>query len=265
MGKPKSRLCKIGEKTLTGEANKKDKEVEVPAKTFVAFFIGGAADKKPYYGQGPTELVNFARNLFLLKLESLGFDQSDLRSKFTHHIGYDDAKGEEDIKSSVLNKIEDKDNTYIYLIGHSLGGWNAAHLSSYLMDEGYKVEYLVTLDPVGEGILVGMFSDIYWGEPKPKYAEKNWINIRAKFTSGNLDVSDKVADFGEQWNITSGPAINEILNIHHANADAMFSAVLSGGRSALDVISANISKKISLKANADKECNNGKSPDIDLS
>ncbi|MDW5418819.1 hypothetical protein R6242_19810 [Iodobacter sp. CM08] len=264
MGKSQSSLCKVGEKTLTGDANKKDKEIEVPSKSFIAFFIGGAADKKSYYGQGPTALVNYARLSFVYKMESLGFDKGDLRSKFTHHIGYDDAKGEEDVKSSILNKIEDKDNTYIYLIGHSLGAWNAAHLSSYLMDEGYKVEYLVTLDPVGEGILVGMFSDIYWGKPEPKYAEKNWINIRAEFTSGDLDVSDKVADFGEQWNIKSGPNINETLNIHHANADLMFGTVLSSGRSALDFISANISKKVKVKNIADKKCNDEEKPNIEF-
>lgn len=68
------------------------------------------------------------------------------------------------------------------------------------MEKGYKVKALVTLDPVGEGMMVWLGSDIYLSKPTPK--AEFWINVRAD--AKKPDSSDGVADFGERW-IPQGP------------------------------------------------------------
>lgn len=95
---------------------------------------------------------------------------------------------------------------------------------------------LVTLDPVGEGFLVWLGSDIYFSEPEPK--AKNWINIRAAPSSP--DASDDVADFGERWIVTSGPNVNETIDEHHRFADKIFLKKLSDKKSAFDHVKESI-------------------------
>jgi hypothetical protein len=89
---------------------------------------------------------------------------------------------------------------------------------------------LITLDPVGDGTLVYVGSQIYLTKPTPK--AKFWINI--KTTPTNTDSSDDVAQFGEQWKVTSGPDINATVNIHHYNAVGIFTAIIANGKSAED-------------------------------
>jgi pimeloyl-ACP methyl ester carboxylesterase len=181
----------------------------------VAFFIGGAADKESYYFQGPYKNIEEAKKYFdpqVAGLAELGLYES-------HYRGYDDARGSNDIKKMFKAHVPDK-STSIYLIGHSLGGWNAAHLSALLTSDGYKIEMLITLDPVGEGALVWVGSDIYGSKPVPK--ANKWINVRAKPTKP--DQSDSVAEFGERWNVGSAPNVNYIADINHAYAKKMFLA-----------------------------------------
>lgn len=58
--------------------------------------------------------------------------------------------------------------------------------------------------------------------------------IRAN--SSKPDSSDSVADFGERWNIKSGPTMNKTIDIHHASADWMFIQPVQETKSALDLI-----------------------------
>ncbi|SNV34917.1 Uncharacterised protein [Chryseobacterium taklimakanense] len=109
-----------------------------------------------------------------------------------------------------------------------MGGWNGAHLSQILTDAGYKVKMLITLDPVGEGFLVYVGSNIYRRKPMPK--ADFWINLKA--VPNKPDQSDSVAEFGERWNIKSGPNINNEANLNHYNAKKMFTINLSTGKSA---------------------------------
>ncbi|MHC8338219.1 alpha/beta hydrolase [Pseudomonas sp. HLT2-19-2] len=122
--------------------------------------------------------------------------------------------------------------TPVYIVGHSLGGWNGAHLSAVLSNRGYRIPVLVTLDPVGEGKIVYGISSIYQQEPKPK--AEYWVNVRADAKDWNF--SDLVADFGEQWNMASGPNMNGRVDVNHADAWAIYIAMLECGKSARDIL-----------------------------
>lgn len=122
--------------------------------------------------------------------------------------------------------------TPVYIIGHSLGGWNGAHLSKVLADKGYRIPVLVTLDPVGEGQIVWGISNIYQKEPAPK--AEYWVNVRADAKDWNF--SDLVADFGEQWDMKRGPNMNGRVDVNHADAWAIYIADLGAGMSARDVL-----------------------------
>ncbi|MBN6077661.1 hypothetical protein HYE59_08985, partial [Aggregatibacter actinomycetemcomitans] len=118
-------------------------------KRATVIFIGGAADQEPYYFQGPYENINMVEFEFSNNLKLFSQISNKVNSII---LGYNHVYSESDIQTNVLNKI--KSYELVYIIGHSLGGWNAAHLSRILKDKGYNVKMLITLDPVGEGNLV---------------------------------------------------------------------------------------------------------------
>ena len=127
----------------------------------------------------------------------------------------------------------------VHLVGHSLGGWNGAHLSQILVEKGYKVKALVTLDPVGEGMMVWMGSDIYLSKPTPK--AEFWINVRAD--AKKPDSSDGVADFGERW-IPQGANVSVVADIHHYDAGRMFSVMMPQGYSPYDYVKRSIQEDL---------------------
>ncbi|MCU1717816.1 alpha/beta hydrolase [Pseudomonas sp. 5P_3.1_Bac2] len=209
--------------SLTPATDKSVKTVQVTVKKAVVFFIGGAGDKEAYYFSGPFGNVANAQS-------SLDKELTPYRDKaeyISHYLGYNEARGNEDINTYVLKNIPTK-AIPVYIVGHSLGGWNGAHLSRHLADAGYRVEMLITLDPVGEGFLVQTFSDIYWKEPQP--SSKFWINIRSQ--PKTPDQSDKVAEFGERWIITEGPQVNAVAPNNHYDAIGLFTILLPTGKSA---------------------------------
>ncbi|WP_283435813.1 hypothetical protein [Pseudomonas helmanticensis] len=91
---------------------------------------------------------------------------------------------------------------------------------------------LITLDPVGEGALVWLGSDIYRERPDPVTAD--WVNIKAMPTK--KDSSDGVAEFGEKWLISCGPSLNVNVDANHANALGLFTARIAGSKSAGDML-----------------------------
>jgi pimeloyl-ACP methyl ester carboxylesterase len=151
-------------------------------------------------------------------------------------LAYNKFLTDEDLAKNVLVEVPEK-STPVYIIGHSLGGWNGAHLSSVLTDKGYKVKMLITIDPVGQGKIVYGISTIYRRKPEPKAGF--WVNIRADKIK-NRDISDTVADFGEQWEITSGPDVSGRVDVNHADADVMFDKKLDGGKSARQLLADSI-------------------------
>lgn len=202
-----------------------------------AFFIGGAGDKYKYRVvgipvEGPTEIMRYVKE----GIDSKGGFDSKVKPKDknnrynSYYLGFEEASDNDDINKYVIANIPDA-TTHVYIVGHSLGGWNGAHLSQILTDNGYLVKMLVTLDPVGTSVLVKINSDIYWNEPKPK--AEHWINIHAAPADG--DGSDTVANLGGRWTIdeTNAPQPDEArtLDINHFNAQGMFDAVGAGGQS----------------------------------
>ncbi|WP_297577488.1 hypothetical protein [uncultured Deefgea sp.] len=242
MSKKKSTVRSVAKKTITAEENQKDKEVQVPSRDFVFFFVGGAADKEAYYGMQPTKLINFALISLVNALSSKGYPYEVIGNK-VHHLSYADAKGDDDIEKQFISRIKEKD-TLIYLVGHSLGAWNSAHLSNLLTKKGYKVEFLITLDPVGDGVAVSLLSDIYWSKPSPLFEGGNWINVRAEAPWDNYFFDDVIADLGGQWDVITGPLINAIVPINHGDANAMFTYAISNEKSAMDHLIENFMRHI---------------------
>ena len=185
----------------------------------IIFFLGGAADKESYYFQGPFKDIQEAQTL----LENLLYKNPNAAKYYSsYYLDYSDAFDE--ISDKIKSNIFDK-SIPIFIVGHSLGGWNGAHLSQILTDDGYKIKMLVTLDPVGEGFLVYAGSNIYLSKPKPK--ADFWINLKA--VPSKPDQSDGVAEFGERWNVKSGPNINNEADLNHYNAKKMFTIKLTSG------------------------------------
>ncbi|WP_417312079.1 alpha/beta hydrolase [Ectopseudomonas khazarica] len=213
--------------TLTPSENQAPKVVEARNCRVVVFFIGGAGDKESYYMAGPYNNVEEVFKHFDDRMKRSG------RSEFyqSHYLGYSDVRGDWDVDKYVYKGIPDK-SAPVYIVGHSLGGWNGAHLSRILSEKEYKVEMLITLDPVGEGALVWLGSDIYFSKPEP--VSGYWINVRA--SPKHPDGSDSVASFGEQWTVNSGPDVNASMDVNHAYALDMFVNAVRDSASASDIL-----------------------------
>ncbi|MDW5417820.1 hypothetical protein R6242_14710 [Iodobacter sp. CM08] len=254
MGK-KSDLSHVSKKTLTNDSDKKEKVIEIKQDNFAVFFIGGAGDKKKYLGVvGPNNNILSCMQHFMNKK---GWIVKEKRM-FVTHLGYDDVYGESRVAENVIKNIKSKE-TKIYIVGHSLGGWNGAHLSAILSDMGYLVRMLITLDPVGNGAIVKAISDIYPSKPSPKSAF--WVNIRYEegyldsFTRGVIRSSSEkekprdlvpffpnlVADFGEQWDVETGADENVVRDINHASTlKAFFSPLDKSLKSAWELMDVSI-------------------------
>ncbi|MBJ7370148.1 MAG: alpha/beta hydrolase [Pseudomonas sp.] len=221
--------------TLTCKTDQSVKQVTVSIRDATVFLVGGAGDQERYYVDGPNHNVDYVRDMVDADIEALEIQKSCT----TLPLGYNSFMSEEDLERNVIRKIPSC-NTAIYIIGHSLGGWNGAHLSAVLTERGFKIKILVTLDPVGHGKIVYGISKIYRQVPKPK--AQYWVNIRAAAVDWNL--SDLVADFGEQWEISEGPNVMGRLDINHADANSMYAHALPGGKSARQIVAESIFKWI---------------------
>jgi len=196
-----------------------------PAQRALALFIGGAGDKKPYYLAGPYRNMAYAVSAFDQRMEKVG--QADGYQSL--YLGYHEVWSASAIGRLVAAEIHDK-TTPIYIVGHSIGAWNGAHLSQRLSEWGYRVAMLVTLDPVGLGLLVRLGSRIPYRRPAPRCDV--WINVRAE--PGQSNASDLVARLGRKWHVAGAPDIDGALDTNHANAWALFCNPLHDGRSAAD-------------------------------
>lgn len=215
---------------LTSEQNAKVKQICIDKKVII-FLIGGAADKRSYLGSGPTGLVTRIQG-GISQASQEAVNQGVVRFVY---LGYYEVFGEEAIWKVLLDTglAVELDGEFflmqdeIIIIGHSLGGWNGAHFGTLIKSwkknqaikkihadspTGLNVKLLTTLDPVGEGVIVGMFSDIYFH--KPKVTVSNWINIR--YDSDDYSRNDLVADLGGRWHVESGPKINIVAKLDHA-------------------------------------------------
>lgn len=120
-------------------------------------FIGGAADAEPFLGQGPTKIMNDLKNHFRDNYLKSYFTRNgysaqqanDLADRNARYYGFHelhlmlaDAK--------MYLSTQGNENAKINIVGHSLGGWQAAHLAQQLEEwRCGSVGVLATLDPVG--------------------------------------------------------------------------------------------------------------------
>ncbi len=212
--------------TPTATAWRRGPELEpCHARHAVALFIGGAGDKRPYYFGGPYRNMACVQEPFDRRIAQAGL--ADACSSL--YLGYHEVLGAASIGRLILPAVPDK-ATPLYIVGHSLGAWNGAHLARRLSERGYRVEMLVTLDPVGTGLLVRLVSRIPYRRPVPH--SRFWINVRAE--PGRPNTSDLVAQLGRKWHVAGQPDIDEALDTNHANAWALFCKRLHDGRSAAD-------------------------------
>lgn len=204
----------------------------VSSPSFVAFFIGGAGDKRHYCGYGPTRLVRRAALApFCRRME--GYPSLAPRIEY---LGYEEIHGEGNVDAKVLPCLCDT-KIPVYIIGHSFGGWNAAHLCRRLADGGCNVRMLVTLDPVGGGLVSRIGHGLY-ARPEVAPHAAFWVNVSCRPQGGN--VSDVVASLGRRWYPQAGPDVYYESPRSHADVQAMFTEAVWQGRSALDMLEADI-------------------------
>ena len=112
------------------------------------------------------------------------------------------------------------ENAKINIVGHSLGGWQAAHLAQQLEEwRCGSVGVVTTLDPVGIRYSYNLAGSINFKTPNPKY--KTWVNIRAE--AKDTSINDVIANLGGQWDPSSlNPTYNYTLEVDHAYAYTMF-------------------------------------------
>ena len=221
-----------------GETVNKGKYLKVKnSDKVVVFFIGGAADKDTFLVQGPNNNILSCKNLIDKNIKNVVDYNSfylDFREAYNDHINPLKTRFEQNILQNISKESS------IFVVGHSLGGWNGAHLTQILTDKGYKIETLITLDPVGINLSKTSTVPIYFTTPKPKY--KFWINILA--SPKKPDDSDTVANLGGRWIMSENPSLNIKMDINHADANSMFVKQIYKGKSCFDILLENIKTKI---------------------
>jgi RHS repeat-associated protein len=186
-------------------------------------FIGGAGDASTFAGTGPTGIMSGVRNQFDKDVIAAG------KNETTDYFGYED---ETKILAKILEVLKKNPNEKINIVGHSLGGWVGAKVAAALAKcsnaetgVSYKVNNLVTLDPVG--------TRYFFFQSKPVPSANNWINILANPTKP--DGTDTIADLGGRWKNPTG-ANNSSIDLNHYDAGGLFTNTPSGGSSASQVI-----------------------------
>ncbi|GEM_PF-6183484 len=144
------------------------------------FYIGGARDKRRFFVAPPTFLV---KNKIMKPFDAL-LDKFGVAFQ-SFYFGYYEICNEQKIAKNVVSLLNKNDK--IVLIGHSLGGYNAAFLAHVLEQNGWRVAVLVTLDGVGRGFFVRRFCETcalgferlnrLWHTKARQNSEPFWIDI----------------------------------------------------------------------------------------
>lgn len=233
----------VATRKLTPSSDASIKHVPVKLPQAIVLFIGGAGDKKPFilsdYTAGyidPNKNILNVKKEFLKKY-AFQVSSGNILAGDDTYFGYYEIYGDDRIKQNILPLIKTKSQKII-IIGHSLGGWNGIWLSKKLRDLGYRVELLITLDPVGTGLIVETFADIY-KEP-PIGDAQTWINLEY---GKNSDGSDVVALAGGRFNpkgrrvpIPNDPDVNEVIDVNHFATRGAMDFTLSTGKKAWDYL-----------------------------
>ncbi|WP_322034224.1 hypothetical protein [Paraburkholderia sp. J76] len=251
-------LAAQAEKTTTPQPDDSTKDVHVSvAPKIVVFFIGGAGDKRPFLGSGPNNNIVDVVTQFQTDFKSELNDGEVDADPEKKYLGFYEVFGDSNVKNNILSQIPSTD-TSVFIVGHSLGGWNGAHLSHILSSEGYRVDLLVTLDPVGIHYYTTLSgADIYNAIPRP--VARYWINLCYDGKTG-ASIPNIVASTGGRWNVmesVSGaddgphpskqsvpqrfPDINATVAVNHADTIQAMYAKLPGGNFAWSMLKSRIS------------------------
>ena len=157
----------LNNRTTTGFTSSTPNIVPVQLTVFThsyTVFIGGASDKYSFApGDLPINISNQSLGPTLLVGEYVRYFKLEKISKFKEctirYYGYEEAftgmtdskrKNKLNAYKDIVEFINKHPNTQVNIIGHSLGGWNAAGLAEELSKNRIcKVNLLITVDPVG--------------------------------------------------------------------------------------------------------------------
>lgn len=233
-------------KILTVSDDKSEKEVKVSLPKVIAFFIGGAGDKRPYAGSGPNGNIVSVLDEFTRKFTMEIKGGRILAGRSHTYLGYYEIYGDARIRKNVIQKLHDKTQAII-IVGHSLGGWNGAWLADKLSAMGYRVELLITLDPVGTGRGVRAVSDIYNDIPAVEVG--CWVNLG--YSRNNLEIDNLVANAGGRFNpigrrrpLPNDPDINDKVDVDHAYTLAAMRLTTSSGVTAWKILEDTVRKNL---------------------
>lgn len=242
-------------------------------------FIGGAADKEsflwgnvnlPLKSPWPHRITYHLARRFHFRMFRYLQARWHLPSVFVRHyyrcdylsyteIFYREAKRYHDasVPSLRLNPAFIRlcqnigQHTQVFIVGHSLGGWNGAHLSRILAAHGIRCRFLVTLDPVGCGNhdirIAGHLmrqAQIYHNIPAP--VANKWMNIRGfhiRLAENRFSAEweNWVSWAGGQWLIKTAPPeshllVNQCTPYSHRQAENMFTCPTRLGLSAASAL-----------------------------
>lgn len=118
----------------------------------------------------------------------------------------------------------------VNIVGHSLGGWQAAHLAKQLNEVRCgAVDNLITLDPVGDSNRIHSVANIKYRTPKPD--AKTWINVRVERPGVLTGFDNWIANFGGQWNPSKNslpPHYSYTLEASHGDANYLLTSEVYG-------------------------------------
>ncbi len=202
-----------------------------PEAVFLAF-IGGAADARPFWFWKPTHIMKDVKTRFLWELSTNTSNTDFFRARY---YGYEDVDLG-NVQAGIDSARAANPQVNIYIVGHSLGAWEGAALTS---QEGYHAKMFISLDPVGTRYRYT--GDISFAEPS--VSADTWINILAQ--PKQSDRSDTIADWGKRAGLKGNPARRDTANFHHAEALELMKYQPSyPGRSAWDLLQNQIENKL---------------------
>lgn len=202
------------------------------------FFIGGAADKTRFWGIVPqTNLIKSQLiRRYLTTLAENKQSALELNNSLEKmYWGYDELP---QLLAAILQTAKAHPTARIRLIGHSLGGWQAAKLSGKLAQAGVTTSLLITLDPVGIGYFLKMTGS---DSLPPQPSATTWINILANHTIAYTQ-DDLIADAGVRWRpardmlLTNKPQADYAVPHSHADVWQMMTFPGTKGQSAWQIL-----------------------------
>lgn len=195
-------------------------------------FIGGAGDKEDFWYIFPKHYVvrdyssKFRDDLSSYFQKKLNIDNQRANQLATYNVKYYGYNELDQAYNSAINFLNTFPTVKINIVGHSLGGWQAAQLADKLNSKfGNRcvLSNLITLDPVGTVYSWNPLGSIKFKTPKT--SAPVWTNVKADYT-GFPSRNNVVAILGGQWNPSSSglsPTYNYKFVADHLDVDTLMS------------------------------------------